>query len=167
LTLCAKITISYIKKKPFPIKLLIATLSVFVMISSIYIYEVYFFTFKEIDRESTQKGPGPITSPTGEYTANAYYELYGGAAGGVNVWVDITNKNEKNKVQTIYYSDAKSNFSMEWVDENILYILNIDPNYPDSDRSIKLEIGKEIYHENGLACKSLIMKDEFVTCYQN
>jgi hypothetical protein len=167
LTLCAKITISYIKKKPFPIKLLIATLSVFVMISSIYIYEVYFFTFKEIDRESTQKGPGPITSPTGEYTANAYYELYGGAAGGVNVWVDITNKNEKNKVQTIYYSDAKSNFSMEWVDENILYILNIDPNYPDSDRSIKLEIGKEIYHENGLACKSLIMKDEYVTCYQN
>jgi hypothetical protein len=137
------------------------------MISSIYIYEVYFFTFKEIDRESTQKGPGPITSPTGEYTANAYYELYGGAAGGVNVWVDITNKNEKNKVQTIYYSDAKSNFSMEWVDENILYILNIDPNYPDSDRSIKLEIGKEIYHENGLACKSLIMKDEYVTCYQN
>jgi hypothetical protein len=137
------------------------------MISSIYIYEVYFFTFKEIDRESTQKGPGPITSPTGEYTANAYYELYGGAAGGVNVWVDITNKNEKNKVQTIYYSDAKSNFSMEWVEENILYILNIDPNYPDSDRSIKLEIGKEIYHENGLACKSLIMKDEYVTCYQN
>lgn len=147
--------------------MLIATLSVFVLISSIYIYEVYFFTFKEIDRESTQKGPGPITSPTGEYTANAYYELYGGAAGGVNVWVDITNKNEKNKVQTIYYSDAKSNFSMEWVDENILYIINTDPNYPDSDRSIKLEIGKEIYHENGLACKSLIMKDEYVTCYQN
>jgi Family of unknown function (DUF5412) len=128
---------------------------------------VYFFTFKEIDRESTQKGPGPITSPTGEYTANAYYELYGGAAGGVNVWVDITNKNEKNRVQTIYYGDAKSNFSMEWVDENILYILNNDPKYPDSDRSIKLEIGKEIYHENGLACKSLIMKDEYVTCYQN
>lgn len=147
--------------------MLIATLSVFVLISSIYIYEVYFFTFKEIDRKSTQKGPGPITSLTGEYTTNAYYELYGGAAGGVNVWVDITNKNEKNRVQTIYYSDAKSNFSMEWVDENILYILNNDPNYPDSDRSIKLEIGKEIYHENGLACKSLIMKDEYVTCYQN
>jgi hypothetical protein len=167
LILCAKITISYIKKKPFPKKLLIATLSVFVLISSIYIYEVYFFTFKEIDRESTQKGPGPMASPTGEYTANAYYELYGGAAGGVNVWVDITNKNEKNRVQTIYYGDAKSNFSMEWVDENILYILNNDPKYPDSDRSIKLEIGKEIYHENGLACKSLIMKDEYVTCYQN
>ncbi len=32
---------------------------------------------------------------------------------------------------------------------------------------IKLEIGKEIYHENGLACKSLLMKYEYETCYQN
>ncbi|SDN90746.1 DUF5412 family protein [Bacillus sp. OK048] len=167
LILCAKIIISFIKKKPFPKKLLISSLSGVVLVSSIYIYEMYFFTFSEIDREFIQKGPGPVISPTEEYTANAYYEPYGGAAGGVNVWVDITNINEENKVQTVYYSDAKSNFSMEWMDEDTLYILNDEPNYPNLNRSIELEIGKEIYHENGLACKSLLMKDEYETCYQN
>ncbi|MGY3186698.1 DUF5412 family protein [Lysinibacillus sp. TE18511] len=165
--LCAKIIISFIKKKPFPRNLLIASLSGVVLISSIYTYEMYFFTFSEIDREFIQNGPGPVVSPTEEYTANAYYEPYGGAAGGVNVWVEITKNNEKNKVQTVYYSDAKSNFSMEWMDENTLYILNDEPDYPNSNRSIELEIGKEIYHENGLACKSLLMKDEYETCYQN
>ncbi|WP_246187576.1 DUF5412 family protein [Ornithinibacillus caprae] len=147
--------------------MLIVTLLGVILASSIYIYEVYFFTFSEIDREFTQKGPGPVTSPTEKYTANAYYELYGGAAGGVNVRVEITNNNENNNVQMVYYSDAKSNFSMEWLDEDTLYILNNEPDYPNSNRSIKLEVGKEIYHENGLACKSLIMKDEYETCYQN
>ncbi|MGE7935205.1 DUF5412 family protein [Viridibacillus arvi] len=147
--------------------MLIATLSGVVLVSSIYIYEMYFFTFGEIDREFIQKGPGPVTSPTEKYTANAYYEPYGGAAGGVNVWVEITNNIEKNKVQTVYYSDAKSDFSMKWLDVDTLYILNDEPNYPNSNRSIELEVGKEIYHENGLACISLLMKDEYETCYQN
>ncbi len=167
LILCVKIIISFNKKKPFPKKLLITTLSGVVLVSSIYIYETYFFTFSEIDRELIQKGPGPVTSSTEEYTANAYFEPYGGAAGGVNVWVEITDNNEKDKVQTVYYSNAKSDFSMEWLDENTLNIINNEPNYSNSNRSIKLEIGKEIYHENGLACKSLLMKDEYVTCYQN
>ncbi|MGE7834968.1 DUF5412 family protein [Viridibacillus arvi] len=147
--------------------MLIATLSEVVLVSSIYIYEMYFFTFGEIDREFIQKGPGPVTSPTEKYTVNAYYEPYGGAAGGVNVWVEITNNIEKNKVQTVYYSDAKSDFSMKWLDVDTLYILNDEPNYPNSNRSIELEVGKEIYHENGLACISLLMKDEYETCYQN
>ena len=167
LILCVNVIIFFIKKKPFPKKLLIATLSGVILVSSIYIYEMYFFTFSEISREFTQMGPGPVTSPTEEYTANAYYEPYGGAAGGVNVWVEITKNNGKNKVQTVYYSDAKSDFSMEWVDKDTLYILNDEPEYPNSNRSIKLEIGKEIYHENGLACKSLLMKDEYETCYQD
>ncbi len=50
---------------------------------------------------------------------------------------------------------ANCNFSMEWMNEDTLYIQNYDPHYPDSNRSIPLIIGKEIYHENGLACKSL------------
>ncbi|WP_225986056.1 DUF5412 family protein [Psychrobacillus glaciei] len=167
LILCANIIISFIKKKLFPKKMLIVTLSGVVLVSSIYIYEMYFFTFSEIDKEYTQNGPGPVTSPTEKYTANAFYEPYGGAAGGVNVWVEITYNNEGNKVKTVYYGDAKSNFSMEWMDEDTLYILNDEPEYPNSNRSIELEIGKEIYHENGLACKSLLMKDDYETCYQN
>ncbi|KGP71028.1 DUF5412 family protein [Pontibacillus yanchengensis] len=167
LVLFVMILISLFKKKPFPKKLLITTMAGVMLVSSIYLYETYFFTFSEIDREYIQKGPGPVTSPNEDFTANAYFELYGGAAGGVNVWVEITNNNEKNKVQTVYYGDAKSNFSMEWVDEDILYILNEEPDHPNSKRSIELEIGKEIYHENGLACKSLLMKEEYETCYQN
>lgn len=157
----------FIKKKPFPKKLLITTLSGVILVSFIFLYKTYFFTFNEIDRASTKEGPGPIQSPSGEYTANAYYEPYGGAAGGVNVWVEITNNKEKKQAKTIYYSDAKSNFSMEWVDEDTLSIVNDDPEYPNSNRSIKLEVDKEIYHESGLACKSLLMKNEYETCYQN
>ncbi|WP_456276323.1 DUF5412 family protein [Bacillus sp. AK128] len=156
-----------IRKRPFPKKLLIATLSGIVIVSFIYIYEMYFFTFSEIDRTSVQAGPGPILSPTEEYTANAYYELYGGAAGGVNVWVEITYNHEKNKVKTVYYSDAKRDIMIKWVDEDTLSILNNDSNNPDLNRSVELDIGKEIYHETGLACKSLLMKDEYETCYQD
>ncbi|MFD1174017.1 hypothetical protein [Oceanobacillus picturae] len=81
--------------------------------------------------------------------------------------VEITNNNEKNKIKIVYYSDAKSNISIEWLDEDTLNILNDNPNYSNSNRSIELEIGKEIYHDIGLACKSLLMKDEYETCYQN
>ncbi|WP_236570588.1 DUF5412 family protein [Paenibacillus sp. An7] len=147
--------------------MLIATLSGFVVVSLIYTYEVYFFTFSEVDKKYTQNGPGPVISPTEKYTANAFYEPYGGAAGGVNVWVEVTYNNEEKKVETVYYGDAKSNFYMKWNGENRLYILNDEPEYPNSNRSIELEIGKEIYHENGLACKSLLMKDDYETCYQN
>ncbi len=56
---------------------------------------------------------------------------------------------------------------MKRLDEDTLYILNDDPDYPNSNRSIELKVGKEIYHENGWACKSLLMKDEYETCYQN
>ncbi|MEH7237998.1 DUF5412 family protein [Bacillus sp. JJ1562] len=127
----------------------------------------YFFAFNAIDREYTQPGPGPVPSPTEKYTANAYYEPYGGAAGGVNVWVEITYNDEENKVKTVYYSDAKSNFSIEWTDEDTLYILNDEPEYPNSNRSIELAIDKEIYHESGLACKSWLMIDKYEKCYQS
>ncbi|WP_246125603.1 DUF5412 family protein [Alkalicoccus halolimnae] len=165
--LSVKIIISFIKNKPFPKKLLVAALSGVVLVFSVYIYETYFFTFSKIDREFSHKGPGPETSPSDEYTANAYYEPYGGAAGGVNVWVEITDHEENNKIQTVYYSDAKKDFSMNWKDEDTLYIQNAEPDYPDSNQNIELEIGKELYHEKGLACKSLLMKDEYETCFQN
>lgn len=110
---------------------------------------------------------GPVNSPTEKYTANAYYMTYGGAAGGVNLWIEITYNEVDDKIETVYYSDAKSYFSMEWKDENTLYIINEEIKYPNSNRSIELEIGKEIYHESGLVCQSWIMKDQYETCYQN
>lgn len=163
--LCFKIIISFLKKKPLPKKLLLATVVGIVLVLSIYIYNMCFYPFGEIDRERLQEGP--VVSPTEKHTANAYYETYGGAAGGVNILVEITNNNAENDLQIVYSSDAKDEFSMEWVDEDILHILNDNPDFPNSNRSITLEIGKEIYHENGLACKSLLMKDAYETCYQN
>lgn len=165
--LCANIIICLIKKKAFSKKILITTLAGGVIVFSIYLHRVYFFTYNNIDPEFVEQGPGPITSPTGEYTANAYYEFYGGAVGGVNVWVEITYNNEKNKVKTIYYADAKSDFSIKWLDKNTLYVLNNEPDYPQWNASIKLKVEKEIYHENGWACKSWLMKDEYETCYQS
>jgi hypothetical protein len=108
---------------------------------------------------------GPVQSLNGKYTANSYYQTYGGAAGGVNVWVEIT-EGTGNKVRTIYYGPGKSNFCMDWLDDETLNITNDAPAFPNENRSIKLTIGKEIYDESGAACASWVMKDEFETCYE-
>lgn len=161
--LVVRVIISFIKKKQFPEKLMLVTLVGMVLVSTIYIYEVYFFTFDEIDREFIQNGPGPVLSPTGEYTANAYYEPYGGAAGGVNVWVEITRHDDNDSMKIIYYSDANDNMLIDWVDEKRIFITNAGPN---RSNSIKLNVEHEIYHDRGLACRSWLMKDEYETCYR-
>lgn len=159
-TLC----ISFIYKKQFPKKLLITSLTSTIVFLGIFVYTNYFFSFDNLEGEFYK---GPVNSPTEKYTANAYFINYGGAAGGVNLRVEITYNKENDTSKTIYYSDAKSDFSMEWKNENTLYIKNEDPEYPNSNRSIELEVGKEIYHDSGLACQSWLMKDEYETCYQN
>ncbi|PQD94414.1 hypothetical protein CYL18_14460 [Pradoshia eiseniae] len=153
-----------IHKKPFPKRLFVATLTGMIFVSSIYIYQTYFFTFDRIDRESMQKGPGPIASPTGRYTADAFYELYGGAAGGVNVWVEVTDHNNQDRTKTIYYSNANSHIGMEWKDEDVLFIQNEDSS---NTKSMELNVKEAIYHGTGLACRSLVMIDEYETCYSD
>jgi hypothetical protein len=128
-------------------------------------YKKYFFSFDSLGQGIYFKGP--VDSPNGKYTANSYYKNYGGATGGAKVWVGITN-NDNNKITTIYYGEGSNNFEMKWKDENTIYIRNDEGyEYPDSDRSVELEIGKEIYDESGRACNSWIMKNENETCYQN
>ena len=148
-----------IHKKPFPKRLFIVTITGFIFVSSIYTYQTYFFTFDRIDRESMQKGPGPIVSPTGRYTADAFYEMYGGAAGGVNVWVEVTDHNHHDKTKKIYYSNVSTELDIEWADEDILFIQN--------NKSFELNVKNEIYHDTGLACRSLVMKGEYETCYSD
>ncbi|MCD7032678.1 DUF5412 domain-containing protein [Metabacillus sp. GX 13764] len=156
----------FVKKKTLLKILLITALTGSALFLGLFVYRNYFFTFGSLDAKNSQKGPGPVTSPDGKYTANAFYEPYGGAAGGVNVWVDITNTDNK-KVKTVYYSDAKNNFSLDWKNDNSLTILNDDPEYPNSSRTITLKVDQEIYDENGLACRSLLMKKEYTKCYQH
>ncbi|MFC5603178.1 DUF5412 family protein [Sporosarcina koreensis] len=162
LILSVKIIISLIKKKPFPKRLLFVMLFGIVLVSSIYVYEVYFFTFNNIDKKFMQNGPGPVLSPTGAYTANAYFEPYGGAAGGVNMWVEITMHHDHDNNKIIYYSDANDNVLLDWADKKTLFITNAGP----YNNSIKLDVEHEIYHDRGLACRSWLMKGEYVTCYQ-
>ena len=157
------VIISFIKKKPFPRNMLLATLCGVIMVSSIYIYEVYFFTFDDIDKEFIQNGPGPVLSPAGDYTASAYYEPYGGAAGGVNIWVEITKHLESDNKKVVYYSDANDNTQIEWVNDKTLLVTNTGP----YNNSIKLDVEKEIYHNVGLACRSWLMIEEYETCYQD
>lgn len=86
------------------------------MVFSLYLYGSYFFTFDTINRTDAQAGSDSITSPSHRYTAEAYYEPYGGAAGGVNVWVDVID-HQSSTVETISYSDAKDRFAMEWLND--------------------------------------------------
>ncbi|MFJ7826580.1 hypothetical protein [Psychrobacillus sp. NPDC096623] len=55
---------------------------------------------------------------------------------------------------------------MGWVDEDTLNIINQEPEFPGEDRSVELQIGKGIYDESGAACISIIIKDEYETCYE-
>ena len=126
----------------------------------LFLYQKYTYTFEFNNGESFV---GPVESPNGKYSANSYYKTYGGAAGGVNVWVEVT-AGKGTKIHTIYYAPGKSNFSMNWVDDETLNITNEDPEFPNENRSIELTIGKEIYDESGAACVSWVMKDEYETC---
>ncbi|MFE8697409.1 DUF5412 family protein [Cytobacillus sp. FJAT-53684] len=161
-TFLVKLLTSLIFKKTFPMKMMFAALTGLILTIAIYGYNQYFFTFNHLGGEFYK---GPVDSPTKKYIANAYYMTYGGAVGGVNVWVEITYNDKKNKKKIIYYSDAKSNFSMKWTNEDTLSIINEDYEIPSSNRSIELDVEKEIYHDRGLACQSLLMKKEYETCY--
>lgn len=77
------------------------------MFIGLFLYTNYFFTFDNLEGEFYK---GPVNSPTEEYTANAYYRGHGSAA--EVLMYGFTYNDEDNKVQTVYYSDAKSNFSI-------------------------------------------------------
>lgn len=126
--------------------MIIVTLLGIGIVSTQVIYNTYFFTFDNLEGEFYK---GPMESPTGKYSANAYYKTYGGAAGGVNLWVEITYHDD-NKMKTVYHSDANRNFSMEWKNENILSIVNEEPGYSSSNKSVKLNVEKETYFDGGL-----------------
>lgn len=162
LILSVKAIISFVKRKSFPKKLLFIMLFGIALVSSIYVYEVYFFSFDNIDKKFIQNGPGPVLSPDGAFTANAYYEPYGGAAGGVYMWVEITKHHDNDNKKVIYYSDANDNILLDWVDEKTLFITNAGP----YNNSIRLDVEHEIYHDRGLACRSCLMKGEYENCYQ-
>lgn len=129
---------------------------------TIFMYVQYFFTFEAIAREDMQEGVVRL-SPNKQMTASVFYEPYGGAAGGVNVWVEVQD-NHAAEPRIIYYADAKQNVQINWVDDETISIANAGGG---EERNAVLHVKKDIYHENGLACQSLLLKNTYEQCYSH
>ncbi|OEH93058.1 DUF5412 family protein [Bacillus solimangrovi] len=119
-------------------------LLLFVAVISIFAY--YHFTSPQFNEGELYVGP--VTSPTGAYTANSYYETYGGAAGGVNIWVEITYHHESNKTNAIYYGPGRTGFDMEWVNEHTIYIENRSGTEFSEQKTIDVRTGKEVNEQS-------------------
>lgn len=102
----------------------------------------------------------PINSPNNKYTAHISYQYYGGAAGGVNIIVNIEDHTNNNELNTVYFSDAKNNIHVNWINDAQLLINNKN-HY--TDHSTTLVIGEEIFDGSGKACRMLNIKKTY-TC---
>ena len=154
-----------VNKKAFPKRMLIMFASCVALFMAFYIYNQYFFTFDRIDRAQLQLGAGPVESPTGAFTAKAFYEFYGGVLGGVNLFVEVTD-NKKEETKIIYYADVKAFVRLVWRDDETLAIYNEDYNN-DSNGEVVLNIRNELYHDRGLACQSVLLRKSYKTCYED
>ncbi|GAS80309.1 DUF5412 family protein [Paenibacillus amylolyticus] len=151
---------SWIRRHPI---LTTFTLLILVLFAAVFLYfwlRPYFSTF---DRSELGELSYSMPSRNGEYTAEIYGVPYGGAAGGVTMWVDVkkTNAPEDSTVKTIYRAEHHGNNHLEWESENTLRIENWNEY---TDETITLNINEEIYDGRGWACKSLRMKDQSVRC---
>lgn len=124
----------------------------------------YLFTFNGIQEAYHED---PVVSPNSAYSAKVSYEYYGGAAGGVNAVVEITDHSQQDLTKTVYYAAAQSEVSVEWgaEDPEILFISNKNIRFPNDDRSIQLNVTNDIYHDTGRACRSILLKGTYTNCY--
>ncbi|SLK04378.1 MULTISPECIES: DUF5412 family protein [unclassified Paenibacillus] len=136
---------------------------IFVLFAAVFLYfwlRPYFSTF---DRSEQGDLSYSMPSRNGEYTAEIYGVPYGGAAGGVTMWVDVKKTNDPNDstVKNIYHAEYHGHDHLEWESENTLRIENWDEYV---DETITLNIDEEIYDGWGWACQSLRTKDQYVRC---
>lgn len=145
-------------KKRYAFMLFIA-ISILLLIG----YNRYFYSFQALNNNAVIFS-GPTKSPNGEYNASAYYIPYGGAAGGVLYIVEV-EETQTGKKKTIYSSNHKDIFSMNWKSAEVLKIKNESPEYNDH-RNIELNVKSDIYEESGAACRSLLLIGKFENCYK-
>ncbi|WP_339240520.1 DUF5412 family protein [Paenibacillus sp. FSL R5-0517] len=150
----------WIRRHPIFSTLSLLILVLFVAVFLYFWLRPYFSTF---DRSELGDLSYSMPSRNGEYTAEIYGVPYGGAAGGVTIWVDVkkTNAPEDSTVKTIYRAEHHGNNHLEWESENTLRIENWNEY---RDETITLNIDDEIYDGRGWACKSLRMKNPAVRC---
>ncbi|REK75068.1 DUF5412 family protein [Paenibacillus paeoniae] len=125
-------------------------------LSACFIYMNLPYEFKYEEGELREE----VTSPSGRYTAQYYDQMYGGAAGGVNLFVNIVSHLEDDAVRTVYFSDANSYFHIHWLNDDQLAIRHLG----GGDQSIVLTIGQEIYDGTGKACRNYAITKHY-TCY--
>ena len=135
-------------------------IKIIVILASLFIlYLVYqHFTYEFSHVGDTKEG-SPVLSPNKKYSAQIYYENYGGAAGGINLIVNLINHQKNDEERTIYFSDAKGNVTISWVNSNTLSITNYDEY---ENRNVELLVEKQIYDEHGGACGAYKIKKEFI-----
>ncbi|SDL31803.1 hypothetical protein SAMN05428961_104629 [Paenibacillus sp. OK060] len=136
---------------------------IFVLFAAVFLYfwlRPYFSTF---DRSEQGDLSYSMPSRNGEYTAEIYGVPYGGAAGGVTIWVDVKKTNDPNDsiVKNIYRAEYHGHDHLEWKSENTLRIENWNEYV---DETITLNIDEEIYDGWGWACQSLRTKGQYIRC---
>ncbi|MET3683325.1 hypothetical protein ABID56_001420 [Alkalibacillus flavidus] len=132
---------------------------------SIFISQQYLFTFDYIERTRLEDVMLPVTSPNNDYVAYAYYNSYGGAAEEKDVFIEVQSL-ETFERRVVYYSNAQAVFDMNWVDGDELFVLNEQPGYVESRRSTVLDVDDELYYDLNYACQSLILQEEYESCYE-
>lgn len=142
--------------------------SVFIVLFALSVIAlILFFTlrpyFSTFDRAGQGELSSSMSSPNGEYTAELYGVPYGGAAGGVTLWVDVkkTGDTSPSGAKSIYRAAFNGSNHLEWESEHTLRIENWNEY---SNETITLDINEEIYDGRGWACKSLLTKDQYVRC---
>lgn len=96
----------------------------------------------------------PIESPDGAYSAQAFYRTYGGAAGGVMLFVNITEHQHEDTIRTIYYGQTHHTPTITWKDNRTLMIKN--PSY-----DAVLNVTTDVYDSTGRACRVIKIKKKY------
>ncbi|WP_145328532.1 DUF5412 family protein [Paenibacillus xylanexedens] len=126
-----------------------------------------FFTLRPYLSTFDRSGEGDLSSsmssPNGEYTAELYGVPYGGAAGGVTIWVDVRKTADSNasNAKSIYRAEYHGGNHLEWESDNTLRIENWSEY---SNETVTLNIDEEIYDGWGWACTSLRTKNQYIRC---
>ncbi|OPG93943.1 hypothetical protein B2I21_32150 [Chryseobacterium mucoviscidosis] len=150
----------WIRRHPILTAFSFLILALFATVLLYFMLRPYYSTF---DRSEQGELAYTMPSPNGEYVAEMYGVPYGGAAGGVTIWVDVKKivASDMFTVKTIYRAKYHGVNHLEWKNENTLRIENRNEY---SDDSITLNIDDEIYDGWGWACRSMRMKDQYVRC---
>ena len=131
---------------------------------SFVIYQQYFYTFEKIDRDPLIRAIGPIVSEGQNYAAEAYYEPDASTPNHKNIWIEIENKQTKER-KVVYYGSAKNYVQLSWLENGKLAVFNAnDPTA--KNQFIELDVENEIYDESGLACKSIIVRKDIEHCFK-